>query len=81
LNNREPLLYVSLGNIYGQMGCCGEADFYFRKALALNPGQAEAHWGLGNIHLLRGEHREAEREHEEALKLNPFYAQHFRADK
>jgi TolB-like protein/DNA-binding SARP family transcriptional activator/Flp pilus assembly protein TadD len=44
------------------------------RALALDPGLAEAHHALGTVHLAMGDHGQARPALERAIELNPSYA-------
>ncbi len=44
---------------------------YYRKAIELNPGYAEAHYKLGRLFECLKRYRGAEKEYKEAIRLNP----------
>ncbi len=50
-----------------------EADAASAKAIALDPGLAEAHASRGVVHWLKGRSQEADGEFEEAIRLNPTF--------
>ncbi len=47
----------------------------FQKAIQLNPGNKEAHYGLGHIYALQGKFREAEEAFREAIRLDADYSE------
>jgi predicted O-linked N-acetylglucosamine transferase (SPINDLY family)/glycosyltransferase involved in cell wall biosynthesis len=70
----NPHLWMRLGDV-GIARLTGrslrEAAECFRKALELQPGLADAHFALGNVHRFDGRHDEALRSFQEALRLEP----------
>jgi len=50
-----PEVHVNLGYAYFELGRSDEAESLFRRALQLNPGQANAYYGLGLVYESRGD--------------------------
>jgi len=67
----SPEIHNNLGRAHLRGGQVEEAQAEFRKALALDPNNADALLNLGGIARLRGNTAEAERYVEQALRVNP----------
>ncbi len=71
-HNSAPARYwVRLGSAQLALGHRGEADESIRRALAVEPDFAEAHYRLGLLRLGEGLHAQAERLLERAVELEP----------
>lgn len=68
---RDPRPVNLAGIVYGKIGEAGKADALFRKALALDSGDASAHFNLGMLRWQAGEVREAHAQWLAALKTLP----------
>jgi len=68
---RNPVLYSSLGYTASEMGMTGRAFEYQRMALEIDPGYADAHYGLALISKKWGENDKAKGHWEEYLKSEP----------
>lgn len=66
--------WKALGTVYQHLGKIEDALVCMQKAVALSPGDAEAHNNLGNILNDLGRKNEAETSLRRALKINPGYA-------
>ena len=55
---------VNLGTIFREEGKLEEAAHAYRQALALDPKDAQAHWGLSHVLLVRGEFAQGWKEYE-----------------
>ncbi|MCX6952350.1 MAG: tetratricopeptide repeat protein [Verrucomicrobia bacterium] len=64
-------MYNDLGAQAINAGKAGEALALFEKAVAQNPGYAEAHNNLGVVFLRTGDLQQAERHLAEAVRLLP----------
>ncbi len=62
---------VSLADHLSERGFLESAEDSYREAIQLKPDMAEAHAGLGTVHLRQGKLEEAEREFQAALEKNP----------
>ena len=63
--------YYQLGRFLQTQYRLEDAAEAYRKALALDPRNADAHNGLGTLHALGGRYAEAQREFAIALSLSP----------
>ncbi|MFH0982467.1 MAG: tetratricopeptide repeat protein, partial [Planctomycetota bacterium] len=68
---RDPELEELIARELRVLGRLEEAERYFRRALQRDPGFFEAHFGLGQLLLQRGECAEALRELSRATDLQP----------
>ncbi len=67
----SPEIHNNLGRAHLRGGQVEEAQAEFRKALALDPNNADALLNLGSLARLHGNTAEAERYVEQALRVNP----------
>src|SRR5204862_5733634 len=67
----NPEIQVYLGNALYAQNRLAEAEAAYRKALALRPDYAEAHWGLGATLYDRKRPAEAEAAFRKTLALRP----------
>ena len=67
----SPEIHNNLGRAHLRGGQIEEAQAEFRKALALDPSNADALLNLGGLARLHGNTAEAERYVEQALRVNP----------
>jgi tetratricopeptide (TPR) repeat protein len=67
----SPEIHNNLGNAHLRRGEIDEARTEFRKALALDPNNADALLNLGSIARVKGNAGEAEHYVERALRVNP----------
>jgi protein O-mannosyl-transferase len=65
--------YGNLGLAVASKGRMDEAMEYYRKAIRLDPNNAEAYYNLGNACLSQGKLGEAIAEYREAIKVKPKY--------
>jgi tetratricopeptide (TPR) repeat protein len=65
--------YLTYGFVYFQRGYLVQAEEAFRLALRDDPESAEAHYGLGSVHLKTQRLDDARQSFESALKLQPHY--------
>jgi serine/threonine protein kinase/tetratricopeptide (TPR) repeat protein len=78
----DPQLAEAMTSL-GKVLCWYEWDFaaaeqQLRRAVAINPNYAEAHWTLGSVLPAAGQLREAIEEMRKALTLDPLYPQYSR---
>jgi len=64
---------LQLGNIYLARGALQQALAAYQKSVAANPGNSEAHYGLGLTYKRLGEEAEAQREFSEYNNLTRRY--------
>ena len=69
--NRNPFSYLALGDLSLRLGRVEEAHRFYRRALQLDPEQAEAQAAMGHWALQSGNLREAEKYLRKAQKLDP----------
>ncbi|MBZ0088867.1 MAG: tetratricopeptide repeat protein, partial [Thermoanaerobaculia bacterium] len=69
--NRNPFSYLALGDLSMRQGRFEEAERFYRRALRLDPAQAEAPAALGICALSTGKTREARGWLKKAEKLDP----------
>jgi tetratricopeptide (TPR) repeat protein len=67
----NPLALDSLGGICMRHGEPGTAESLFRRALALNPYDSKAYFGLGDIYSKDGKNSMAVREYKAGLQTDP----------
>ena len=65
--------YLTYGFVYFHRGYLDQAEEAFRLALRDDPQSAEAHYGLGSVHLETQRSDDARQSFERALKLQPHY--------
>ena len=65
--------FVRAGQFEEQRGLDGQAAYYYRRALVLNPKQELLHASLAGIHYRRGDYNNAEKEMLAELAVNPDY--------
>ena len=70
----DAATYNNLGVALGLKGRIGEAMECHKKAIQLNPKNAEAHYNLGNILLSQNKLKQAISEYEKAVSIKPKYA-------
>ena len=73
LSKREVIgLFLSdLGVVYGLKGMYNEAIAELKKAIMINPNNAEAHSNLGVVYIIIGMHDEAIAEYKKGIEINP----------
>ena len=71
LNNDYIFALASLANIYTETARIEKAVEYTRQILAINPGNAEAHFSLGYIYRYAGVNSESVQEIEKAMAIDP----------
>jgi tetratricopeptide (TPR) repeat protein len=74
LNGSAAGALVNLGTIYYRQRKFAEAEGYYRRAIAADPGYPLAQFNLGNLYDEQGRIKEALEHYREALQLNPKYA-------
>ena len=52
-----------------------QAYVSFQKAVKLNPGNKEAHYGLGHVYATQGKFKQAEEEFRQAIRIDPDYSE------
>jgi Flp pilus assembly protein TadD len=70
IDPKFDLANLQLGNIYLARGALQEALAAYQKSIAANPGNSEAHYGLGLTYKRLGEEDKAQREFSEYKQLN-----------
>ena len=63
-NPSSPAVLYNIAYTFKKLGRVDEAFPYYRKVLALEPGHAEAHFGLGLSYLITGDFENGFREYE-----------------
>jgi Tetratricopeptide repeat len=71
LGPAEPVLWLNLGSMNRTIGNLGPAESAFKKALAINPNHALAHYNLGAVYDADKKYDEAIEEYRRALVLDP----------
>ncbi|MGD0813697.1 MAG: tetratricopeptide repeat protein [Verrucomicrobiota bacterium] len=71
----NDVAHVNLGAELVKKGNVDEAIFHYRKALEINPKNAQACFNLGNSLRKKGNMDEAITQYRTALEINPHYAQ------
>ncbi len=67
----QPAIYNDLGVVLERMGLQDDADQAYRKAIALDPALASAHYNLGSSLARRGKYAEAESHLRKVLENGP----------
>jgi tetratricopeptide (TPR) repeat protein len=73
LRPRYAAALYNLGWLAQKAGRFGPAGEYYRKALAVDPGNWQAHQTLANLFVMRGELRDALGEYREVTRIRPGY--------
>ncbi len=71
----DPVQQVELGNMYLQLGSYAEAAAAYRKAIALDPTIAEAHFNLGNVLCEMNESAAALDAYRQAIAVRPDFVE------
>jgi tetratricopeptide (TPR) repeat protein len=74
LNPSAAGALVNLGTIFYRQRKFGEAEKFYRSAIAADPGYPLAQFNLGNLYDEQGRSKEAFEHYRRALHLNPNYA-------
>jgi tetratricopeptide (TPR) repeat protein len=69
----DATTFNNLGVALGLKGRTDEAMENYKKAIRLDPKNAEAHYNLGNIFLSQNKFKQAIGEYEKAVSINPKY--------
>ncbi len=69
--NRNPFSYLALGDLARERGRLAEAERFYRRALRLDPKQAEPHAAMGEWAVAAGRPHEARRWLRKAVKIDP----------
>jgi protein O-mannosyl-transferase len=69
----DATTFNNLGVALGLKGRTDEAMENHKKAIRLDPNNAEAHYNLGNILLSQRKNKEAIKEYQNAIRINPKY--------
>jgi tetratricopeptide (TPR) repeat protein len=69
--NRNPFSYIALGDLSLRLGRLDEAGRFYRRAVRLDPSQAESQAALGQWALATENIREARRQLRKAQKIDP----------
>lgn len=77
LDSLDVDVQVAIGFAYQQLGDMGQADQYYRAALAVDPGVVAAYQGLGWVYLQRGELEKALDMVSETTERAPNYASNY----
>jgi TolB-like protein/DNA-binding winged helix-turn-helix (wHTH) protein/Tfp pilus assembly protein PilF len=68
---RDPMVVLTLGNVYAALGRWDESTRVLETALNLDPLLAVGHAALGNVRLATGRLHEAEAEARKVLQISP----------
>jgi tetratricopeptide (TPR) repeat protein len=71
LDETDPTLWLNLGTIRRTAGSIGPAETAYKKTIALDPGNALAHYNLGSLYDAQKKYDEAIEEYRRALVLDP----------
>ena len=71
---KSPVLWNLMGASAAQIGKPNEAVLAFKKAISINPNNAEAYNNLGNVHKDQGKLEEAIIAYTKAISVKPAYA-------
>ncbi len=63
-------LYYS-AEVYSRKGRTHEADSLYNRVLSINKKFGEAHFGLANLSMMKGDLQKAEKEYKKTIELNP----------
>jgi Flp pilus assembly protein TadD len=76
-DEHDPEVPGQIGKIFRRKGELGEAAYWLRQALHIDPFSVELHELLGEIHLRMGHTKDALREYRMLTKLEPEKAAHY----
>lgn len=71
LDANLPAIFTRIGGIYSLLGQSEDSRVAFEEALAHDPGDADAHYALGTLHLERKEPQRALPQLENAVQIQP----------
>ena len=74
ISPNEPLVYITLGDVYVKKNDGSNAISNYEKALELNPNFAKAYDRIGQIYVMSKNFEEAEINFGKALSIDPEYA-------
>lgn len=69
--NESRYIYLNLGNLYLDIGKRQEAIATFKKALEINPRDAEVYFNLGVVYEAQGNKEDALAAYKKTIELNP----------
>jgi len=78
VNQNDPRIYLSLGNIAGKNGDLNRAISFYRKAISIDSQYAKAYLNLGVALGAMGKPKEAKNEFSKAIEINPRMADAYR---
>jgi len=73
----QQINHMNQGRAYYESGDYASAQQEFTAALALDPGNAEAHYQLGVAYFRQGDHERARKEFTEVIALDENYAKSY----
>ena len=73
--SKNSSVYTNYGLILINFGKLKEAEFFIRKAIALNPTDSKAHYNLGIVLQDLGKLQESELSYRRAIKFKPDHAE------
>jgi tetratricopeptide (TPR) repeat protein len=71
LKDDNPYCFLYSAQIYGNMGKFHESDSLYNRALKINDKLYEGYFGLGNLNVMNGNFRVAEKNYKKAIDLKP----------
>ncbi len=72
---KDQKVFTNYGVILKNLGKPQQAEYYYRKAIEIDPDYADAHYNLGIILKDLGKLQDAEFSYRKAIELNPYFAQ------
>jgi tetratricopeptide (TPR) repeat protein len=70
-NDTNVFNFLYSAEVYSRKGKFREADSLYNRALKINKKFGDAHFGLGNLNMIKGDLINAEKEYKKAIALNP----------
>lgn len=74
-----PFIYLNIGTLYYRMKDLNKSEFYFKKAIELNPNYELAYYNMAIIQVAKKDFERAIYYYERALNLNPLNLNYYLA--
>jgi tetratricopeptide (TPR) repeat protein len=78
VSDKNPEVYIALGNVYMAQGVDESAESNYKKALALEGNNIQTHYALSKVYLKQKKYTEAQKELETVKQLDPKFTNAYR---